>query len=189
MPAPYFQKTSWPAFAYQGRHYDLSHLDEHQFEVTDSAGVTRRIAVTYSDHCFTRSPKPNDDPTIAYQYSDRRPGHFCFVRYQLSLGLRDHLVALASGKVWTVEGDNFAAFPVVTLREQAALYGIMFSLDRVSGLPVHLHMRIKSAYLVDQKVPVTYGSIRFVRLVALRMQNRRPGRILDRNRRVPRLPE
>lgn len=188
MPGPYFQKESWPSFSYRGNDYAIGHLDEYELEVTDSEGRSRLIAVTFGDHCFTRPPAPDDDPALVYPASDRRPGHFCFVRYQHSFGLPSHIAVAAKGKVWTVGGDNYAAIPTVSHEGQPVFYGVVFSLDKVSGLPVHLHMRVKSAYIAEAESPVTYGSVRFAHLVALRTRNKRPGRITDRNRRVPRLP-
>jgi len=65
------------------------------------------------------------------------------------------------------------------------LYGIVFSLDPVKGLPVDLHMRVKTAYPCDERDIVTFGSVRFRHLVSLRMQRKRPGRIVDRGRKRP----
>ena len=47
-------------FVHGGITYNLSHLDEYHFTVVDSDAQERRVAVTFSDHCFTRAPKPND---------------------------------------------------------------------------------------------------------------------------------
>ena len=188
MPVPYFPNSNWPSFAHQGAIYDLTHLNEYEFAVTDTDGVARRIAVTFADHCFTRPPLPGDDPTLVYPGSDRHPGHFCFIRYQLSLGLRGYIAHVIDGQVWSVEGDNFAALPVVDQSGRQVLYGIMFSLDRISGLPVQLHMRVRTAYPIDDRVPVTYGAVRFRHLVALRMKGKKPTRITSRHRKTPKRP-
>jgi len=188
MPPPYFPNSRWPAFTYQGTVYDLAHLDEYEFTMVDTEGLTRRIAVTFADHCFTRPPVPGDDPALAYPGSDRRPGHFCFVRHQLSLGLTGHIERISGGQVWSVEGDNFAALPVVDQAGRLVLYGIMFSLDRVSSLPVQLHMRVRTAYPIDDKIPATYGVVRFRHLVALRMKGKKPPRIVGAHRKRPKLP-
>ncbi len=188
MAGPYFHKSSWPPFAYQGATYDLTHLDEYEFSVVDTEGLQRHIAVTFADHCFTREPVSGDDPALVYPTSDRRPGHFSFERYELTFGLVGHIAHAAAGQVWNVGGENFAAVPVVDRSSNRVLYGIVFGLDRVTGLPVHLHMRVKTAYPVDEKTLVTFGSVRFRHLVALRMKGKRPGRITDRHRKVPRIP-
>jgi hypothetical protein len=188
MPGPYFPNPSWPSFTYQGTTYDLKHLDEYEFTVVDTDETLRRIAVTFSDHCFTRNPLPGDDATLAYPGSNRGPGHFCVIRHQFSLGLVEHIAQAANKYVWTVAGENFAALPVVDQSGHRVLYGIMFSLERVTGLPVNLHMRVRTAYPIDDAVPVTYGSVRFRHLVALRMKGKSPRRVMDAHRKTPKLP-
>ena len=105
MAGPYFQKASWPSFIYQGKTYTLGHLDEYEFTVEDTDGVERRIAVTFSDHCFTRTPAPGEDQALSYPSSDRQPGHFCFDRYPHTFGLVGFIAQAAQGRVWTVEGQ------------------------------------------------------------------------------------
>lgn len=163
----------------------LNHLNEYEFTVKDTDNAERRIAVTFSDHCFTRKPEIGDDLALVYSTSDRHPGHFCFDRYHHSLRLIEHIAQAAVGKVWTVQGDSYAVIPTVDHSGKRLLYGIVFSLDRVTGLPVHLHMRIKTAYPCTEKDIVTFGEVRFRHLVALRMRGKRPGRITDRHRKVP----
>lgn len=179
MPGPYFRHSSWTPFTYQGAVYTLTHLDEYEFSVVDTDGATRAIAVTFGDHCFTRKPEPGDDPSLLYPDSDRNPGHFCFVRYQLSLNLAARISHAVGGKVWRVQGEHFAALPVHLEDGRSVMYGIIFSLDKVTGLPVQLHMRVKTAYPVDEQdpAPETFGETRFKHLVALRMKNKMPNRI------------
>lgn len=185
MSGPYFQPT-WPAFVYQGAPYDLAHLNEYELTVNDTDRCDRRIAVTFSDHCFTRNPEPGDDAGLLYPASDRKPGHFCFERYAQSFALTGHITTAVGGRVWTVRDNAFAIVPTVDQSGKRVFYTIMFSLDRVTGLPVQLHMRIKTAYPAEEP-PVTYGDVRFRHLVALRMRRQSPGRIMSPHRRVPRL--
>jgi hypothetical protein len=187
MSGPYFQKRSWPAFMHQGVTYSLIHLDEHQLEVIDSQAIKRLVAVTYSDHCFTREPAATDDPALHYPDSTRRLGYFCVDRYQYSLGLAGQIVQATTRQVWTIRDDSFAILPVIDHRGVKTFYGILFSLDRVKGLPVDLHMRIKTAYPCDENEIVTFGSVRFSHLVTLRMQGKSPKRITDRHRKRPRV--
>jgi hypothetical protein len=188
MSEPYFQEQSWPPFIYQGVTYSFTHLDEYQVEVTDSAGVVRRIAVTFSDHCFTRNVDAvGDDPALLYPASTCNPGYFCVDRYQHSLGLRGHVAQAIDRRVWNVREGNFAIVPVVNHQGDNMLYGIVFSLDRVTGLPVALHMRVRTAFPCDEAAIATFGEIRFAHLVTLRMQGKSPKLILDRHRKRPRL--
>ena len=186
MAGRYFQKARWRPFSNKGMLYRLEHLDEFELTVTDTGGILRRIAVTFGDYCFTRAALAHD-PEFVYPDSDRRPGHFCFDRYNLSHGLPRHIATATHGKVWTVAGDNYAAVPVVDHTGKEIVYRIVFSLDPVKGLPVALHMRVKTAYPADATPFVTFGSVRFIHLVALRMQNKRPGRIVDQRRKSPRV--
>lgn len=187
MSGPYFQKETWPPFTYQGQTYDFTHLDEYLFEAHDSVGNIRRIAVSFSDHCFTREPIAGDDPALLYQPSTRPTGYFCLERYQLSLSLGQHLAHAIQGRVWVTEGENFAAIPTIDHQGNRILYGIVFSLDRVKKLPVDLDMRVRTAYPCDAKEIMTYGNVRFSHLISLRIQGKRPNRNVQRHRPRPRL--
>ena len=185
MSGPYFQKNRWPALVYQGQRYTFDHLEEFIFSVSDSRKLTRHIAVTFEDHCFTRAWESADDPGLIYPQSSRRPGCLCVDRYRHSLALPDHILRAARGEVWNVASDNFAMVPTVTHQGVKMLYGILFSLDPVKGLPVNLHMRVKTAYPCDERDLITFGSIRFPHLVTLRMQRKRPNRMVDHGRKRP----
>lgn len=188
--AAYFQKSPWTPFVHAGTTYDLSHLDEYEFSVMDADAQERRIAVTFSDHCFTRDPAPTDNPALFYPDSDRRPGAFCFTRYQHSLGLAGHIAHAVKGKVWNASGyhDTFAIVPIINQAGEQVLYAIVFSLERgPKGLHIDLHMLIRTAYPCDQKPITTFGEIAFRKLVALRMKGKSPSRIMDKLRRTPRI--
>jgi len=168
--------------------FDLTHLDEYEFNVESTGSIDRQvaIAVTFADHCFTRTPEPGDDPALVYPDSDRRPGHFSFDRYHHTFGLVEHIAQAAQGQVWNVQGTSFAVVHGVDHSGNRVSYGIVFSLDRVKGLPVDLHMRVKTAYPAP-KPPLTFGSVRFRNLVQLRMQGKSPKRITTPDRKVPKV--
>jgi hypothetical protein len=186
MAGPYFRKESWRPFSYRGNVYTLVHLDEFEITVTDTAGTPRRISVTFGDHCFTKRPV-DPDPELVYPDSDRNPGHFCFDRYALSLALPDHIRTATRGQVWNAAGDSFAVIPIVDNADREIVYRIVFSLERVKGLPVDLHLRVKTAYPADNTPFATFGSIRFRHLVALVARNQKPKRITDARRKRPRV--
>lgn len=188
MSGPYFQKQSWPDFEYNGTTYSLTHLDEYQFEVTDSTGVVRGVVVTFSDHCFTRERLPTDDAALLYPHSSRAGGCFCPERHGHSLNLRQHIAQAATREVWLLSGDDrYAIVPTVDHQGNRTLYGIVFSLDPVKGLPVHLHLRVRSAHPRDDRDIDTHGSVKFTHLVTLRIQNRHPKKRFERDRKRPRL--
>ena len=174
MSGPYFHKQSWPLFVYQGISYSLTHLDEYQIEVEDSTKIRRVIAVPFDDHCFTRNPAPGDDPALRYPESTRNPGHFCLERYQHSLNLTAHLAQVVTRNVWHLGYDGYAVVPTVDHQGRRTLYGIIFNLDPVSGLPIDLHMRVKSAHPRDEREIITYGTIKFAHLITLRMRREHP---------------
>lgn len=185
----YFQKSPWAPFVYQGNSFDLSHLNECILEVVEDGNLPRRIAVTFSDHCFTRDSKPGDEPELLYPGCSRSPGYFSRTRYHHSLTIAGHLAGVVQGNVWNANGNNYAIVPTVNHHGSPVLYGIFFSLDRVKGLPVHLHMRIQSAFPCDKKPVVTFGRVKFKRLVKLRMQGQHPPRITGPNRKRPELKQ
>lgn len=174
MSKSYFPGSKWPAFVYQGTSYDLSPLDEYQIGVVDSGEIQRRIAVTFSAHCFTRKPEPADDSALHYPHSPENR-HFCIERYQLSSSLVSHIAHAAGGKVWILDrhrGMRLAIIPTVLHKSIKMFYGIVFDLERVKGLPVDLRMRVITAYPCGENVFVTYGAVGFSRLVTMRIQNK-----------------
>lgn len=177
----------WPAFAYGGQTYDLSHLDEFVMEAQDSAKAERHVIVSFGDHCFTRELEADDDPALRYPGSTRGPfGCFCPVRYRHSLTLPSMVREAASGWAWNLKSENFAVVPTVAGDGKPVLYAVVFSLDRVGkGLPADFHMRVRSAYPCDERGIVTYGKIRFAHLMTLRLQGKRPPRITEKNRKKP----
>ncbi len=187
MTGPYFQKASWTPFIYEGVTYPLDHLDEYIIEVADTKGNIRKIAVTFGDHCFTKDYEPGDAADLVYPDSDRRPGCFCFERYTLSLNINEHIEQATGGKVWSLKENNFAALSVVDSSGRQMSYGVVFSLTRVSGLSVDLHMRVITAYPLDRGRLDTFGSVRFKHLITLRMQGKMPSKITDRHRIVPKI--
>jgi hypothetical protein len=100
----------WSPFTYKEKTYNLDHLHEYQFPVQDTDKLVRNIGVTFSDHCFTRSPEKLDDPALVYSGSSRTNGYFCFERYQLSLSIRSHITNAAAGKVWEVWARQWERF-------------------------------------------------------------------------------
>lgn len=121
MSGPYFHKTSWGSYTYQGQTYDLTHLDEYQLAVEDSRKVTRPIAVTFSDHCFTREPRDGDDPALVFAPSSRNTGYFCVERYQLSLNLTGYIAQATTRTVWHLGHDGYAVVPTIDHRGRKIL--------------------------------------------------------------------
>lgn len=190
---PFFQ-SPWPNFNYDGQPYSLAHLNEYVFEALDTDGHTRKILVTFSDHCFTKDAEPGDDPQLLYGPSTRRPGHFCIERWNLSLSLRERIQKAAQAEVWLSNDARYAIIPTVFLHGGYHHYGILFELSKVSGFHFKLRMNVITAYpltrLNDDGKPVelaTFGEIKFDRLLKIRMNNQTPVKNVDRHRRRPTL--
>ena len=187
MKRPYIQKRSWPDFRYQGRRYSMSHLDEYRFSMRDQKDKVREVVVTFSDHCFTRKHAAGDERALIYPGSSREQGCFSFDRYAQSLHIRAYIEQALTGRIWNAGGGDYSIIPTVTRGGEKLLYNIIFRLDPVTGLPVDLHMAIRTAYLCEQAPPRTFGEVRFRHLVTLRMQKKHPKEIWDGSRRIPRL--
>lgn len=188
MPGPIFQATPWPRHFHEGVEYSLDHLNEYVVEIEDTSGARRRIVITFSDHVFTREPESTDDPAAVFPGSTRTPpGYFCTIRYQHSIRIRKLIEWSMHGIAWNLGGGNesYAQIPTIDDCGQPLLYAIVFSLDRVTGKAVDLHMRVRSAYPCDRKVPATFGSVKFKHLVTLRIQGKRPKQITSARRKKP----
>lgn len=178
----YYIQKPWPDFQIGETVYDLSHLNEFILEAEDSARTLRKILVSPSDHCFTRIRDDADTEDMLYPNCSRGyQGVFCPTRYENSKGLPERVGHAILGKVWRVDGENFAIIPNAS---QSGFYGIFFSLDKLKGFEIDLHMRIRSAYPMHES-PITYGNVRFAHLMALRLQNKMPPRILTHHRKKP----
>jgi hypothetical protein len=185
---PYFQTSPWPAFLLEERLYDLSHLDEYSFELTDSRGAQRHILVTFEDHCFTRKWESQDDRGLMFPGCSRKPGAFCTERYGHSLLIRDHIAQAALRDVWIADGEGFAVIPTVDSNGSRVLYCILFDLQRVQGVPFDLRMLVRTSYPLNQKSHfATHGNIRFRHLVSLRLEGRMPPRNRDARRKRPQI--
>jgi hypothetical protein len=178
---------TWEPFTYQGRTYSLAHLNSFDAEVLDSRSIKRRIAVNFSDHCFTKDHEPDIDPELLYPDSTRKNGgYFCEYRYQLSLTLPATIHWAFDRKVWNLEHENYAILPTVDHLGEDILYGVVFSLNPTrDNTHVDLVMQVRSAHPRDQYDPVTYGETRFPHLITLRMNHEHPERFRGKGRHKP----
>lgn len=187
MPPPFIQ-PSWPPLVVGDRICTFSHLDEFCFQMQDSAGRQRWLLVSFSDHVFTREDAPPTSAPVLFPGCSRDPGYFCDERYAFSLGLRSRIEGLPEAQVWLLSGqDRFALIPQLDRDGRVTLFAVVFTLGKVSGLPADLHLRIRSAYPFDRRVPDTFGQVRFRHLVKLRCEGRHPPKRHDRGRLRPKI--
>ena len=174
----------WPPFLYDGKTYDLSHLNPWKLEVADSAKVTRSILVTCADHCFTK--KPDGDSAPVYPGCSRDDGRFCVERYELSLNLRQMIEHAVGGEIWLGNEERYVVIKGIDFRGRKVDYAIVFSLEKISGTEFDLRMHVRSAHKRYEDEPIdTYGSARFAHLVKLAIERKKPKRNFDRNRKRP----
>ncbi|MFN6254385.1 MAG: hypothetical protein ACK4Y5_20245 [Acetobacteraceae bacterium] len=166
----------------------LSHLNDFSITVnvgSEESEIHVKIAVSFSDHCFTRERRNGDPYYLNFPNCSRRDGVFCIERYNLSITIRDHIVYFSKGDAWIIDGDNCAILPVVESNGEKCFYAIVFSLEKVKGLPFELHMRVKSAYKCDRGPPAIYGTVKFRRLAQLTLEGKRASRVSAHNRKRP----
>lgn len=181
----YLLQQPWPPFLHGGQTFDLSHLNEFVFEKGDSAEICRQIIVTFTDHCFTRPPRGAGDIAPAYPNCSRNDGRFCTERYDLSLKIKN-IIATARD-VWNGTDEHFVIARAVDHRGVQVDYVVIFSIEKVKGLEeIDLHVRVRSAHQRDLSPIATFGSVRFVHLVKLTMEGKKPRKITDHHRKRPR---
>lgn len=191
MPPPYFVKSLWADYSIDGQTYQFNHLAERSFNVMDTNGIERSIAISYSDHVFTRDPKPGDDPKLAFPNCSREPyGLFCNQRYPLSLRLPNLVPEVANQRVWNLtRDDSYAQLPIVDVEGNARMYAIIFALHACrQGIPYDLHLRVRSAYICTDKPPATFGDVKFAYLAKLRLEGEHATMVFGKRRKVPKLP-
>lgn len=178
--------THWQPFVDGESTFDFSHLNGVCLVVRDSAGVDRRVCVTFSDHCFTRPPVDGNDVAPVYPNCSRANGRFCTERYELSLGLPQLLEFVASGgDVWNSQSEHYAILRNVNFRGNVVDYVAIFSLEKIKGTEFDLHMHVRTAHHRDERPIDTYGSVRFAHLIALAIQKKRPKKNFDQRRKRP----
>ncbi|MBA1245573.1 hypothetical protein [Pseudomonas japonica] len=109
---------TWPPFEYDGKPYDLSHLDCHEVVFKTHQGEIRFV-VTYGLHCFT---KDGTEHNISFSYADGRHSQaVCLERYAASKQLRRIIEQLDQGALlYHQEGERF-----FTLHVQNNLNGVI----------------------------------------------------------------
>jgi hypothetical protein len=195
MTGKFLIQKPWPLFVHGEKTFDLSHLNERVDYAVDSSKKKRTVLITFTDHCFTRSPNGEGDTAPPYPGCSRADGRFCLERYELSTRLNDHLHFSTLREVWNTDSDeHYAIVRGVDHRGARIEYAIIFSLGRLKGVQtrggakINLHMRIRTAHRRDENRAIeTFGSVRFSHLVKLTMENKRPPKTYDRHRKRPRI--
>jgi hypothetical protein len=144
--------VQWKDFVYQGRSYDLSHLDpfEIQFERPAQArkpAVGFRVDVFFSLHCFSRrlDDEPYDCNLIYPNVSELRL--FDAYRHELSKRLPDIVRNLPTLQIRQTGHGNYICVDVIAEDGKRIEYDVFFKVKKVAR--GRLELRIESAYVRD----------------------------------------
>lgn len=97
----------WPQFSYQGKEYNLKHLDAHKVTFRGDK-YEFSFVVTYGLHCFAKDEKPEgEDVDEELEYFDGRESRpFSFERYELSKQLPYFISSLNGKNIKEIGGSK-----------------------------------------------------------------------------------
>ncbi|NOQ34398.1 MAG: heat-shock protein [Methylococcaceae bacterium] len=155
--------TSWRSFVFEGKVYDLSHLNAHTAEYTDdSKGRTYKYIVTYSFHCFAKeNPLLSAEDSKLLLYKTRKENrHFNFERYELSKHLPCIILSLGSKETVCFHAGHsrFANYKVNDDKGNTINYFVVFKSFKEKK---RLRLHIESAYPVSSSEKVKMKKINF----------------------------
>lgn len=148
---------TWKYIDFEGQRYDLSHLQDFQFEVVrppsdKGAGWSIKIDVTFSWHCYTRAPGKTETVKIQTQGKEQRC--FCPVRFEHSKRLPEIIQDLSERKILQTGKGNYITIEVVDHDGKVIDYEIYFDL-RKQGRKQPLKLVVESAYLREPSAETT----------------------------------
>jgi len=159
----------WRATSIGGNIYDLSHLDEFDFDFVVPAKDGKpeqvyRINVLFSMHCFTRGIREGESYHYELTYSDNRETRlFDEQRYRLSLRLPDIIRNIGGRQCFHTGHGNFFTVEAVSDDGNSEKYWIYFKMSRGSKRS-GLNLYVESAYVqnkIQQQRPRPRKPIRF----------------------------
>jgi hypothetical protein len=142
----------WKAFQLANTNYDLSHLNGHVAEYTDSRDPAKpfiyRFFVTYSFHCFTKddqSLNASEREQLMY-HAPKEARPFNFERYELSKKLPDIIKSLAQPHILVrhAGNDRFVTVKILDQEGNDIDYYVFFKVFRENK---KLRIHVVSAYL------------------------------------------
>jgi len=147
--------VKWPSFNYGGVSYGLTHLHPQTFEFErpaegKNAAERYTVDVTFTSHCFTRSPKQGEAYDLELVYPDPYELRlFDLRRYKLSKFLPHIIRGLPSRKT-RLNGINSKFFTVDLVDEGGQLveYDIFFKV-RKAMRKGRIELILESAFVRD----------------------------------------
>lgn len=144
----------WQPFKYQGKTYDLSHLDAHkviyiQKKIKDKAENRYTFYVTYAFHCFAK-----DYPHLtALERQDllyttiKDSRAFCFIRYNLSLSLPEIINNLSESFMFHSGYESYATYVLKDADGNQVDYYVSLVVYKEKK---KLRLHVKSAYPLNK---------------------------------------
>ena len=171
----------WNNFFHKEEVYELAHLHPFEWHFTAEAADKRpdrtyKFHVTFSMHCFTRDPLPNEeiDSNLWYQ-GPKENRLFCFYRHTLSYQLPDMIKSLGDRVCWHTHHGNYFTIELVTQEGEVIEYEVYFDVTRASRKG-WLNLIVQTAYVRTEDYKTTQPRKRRIRLdvVAYNTQLRKP---------------
>jgi hypothetical protein len=163
-------RLAWTSHIYEGKTYKFAHLEPHTETFVRPAdgelpSESFTVDVRYTDHCFTRKPKPGEvyDPSLVYANGEKKIRLFCPRRNELSKLLPELIRSLPNNKPQHngVNG-NFFTRDLLDLQGNPVKYVIIFSV-RKSGKG-RMELLVETAYIEEpdyRSTPLNGRRVRF----------------------------
>ncbi|SCB04326.1 MULTISPECIES: hypothetical protein [Xanthomonas translucens group] len=154
----------FPQLVVSGQRVDLSHLDPLTitFE-SEKVGKALRVAVTFTNHCFSASygeiPHPAGDTVI---WDGKKMRTFCPTRYRLSKELPDLIRAMPEKKV-ILAAHETTWVHTLTIKDPSGPYHLFLTIKRSAKEKrtwQDVDVIVESAYQETRNAPTTTGSWR-----------------------------
>ncbi|WP_315386503.1 heat-shock protein [uncultured Stenotrophomonas sp.] len=144
-----------------GQLVDLSHLEPFTIIIqSEKVDKPLRIAITFSNHCFSAShgdiPHPPGDEVI---WDGRKMRTFCPTRYRLSHGLPDVIRSLEERKV-ILAAHGASWIHTLTIENPDGPYHLFLTVKRSSNEKrawQDIDVIVESAYPETRNAPTTTG--------------------------------
>ena len=161
---------AWTHHIYDGQTYKFAHLEPHteifaRPAAKDLPPETFTVDVRYSDHCFTRRPRPgeNYDTQLIYANGHKKIRLFCPRRNEMSKLLPELIRSLPDRKPQhNGTHGNFFTLDTLDLNGNPVKYIIIFNV-RKSGKG-RMELLVETAYIEDPdygSAPLTGKRVRF----------------------------
>jgi hypothetical protein len=155
---------------HEGQTYKFTHLEPHtetfvRPAAKDQPSESFTVDIRYSDHCFTRSPRPGENypAELVYRNGDKKIRLFCPKRNEMSKLLPNLIRSLPDRKPQhNGNNGNFFTIDAMDLNGDPVKYIIIFNV-RKSGKG-RMELLVETAYTEDPdygSAPLTGRRVRF----------------------------